>query len=125
MRSINGVATVEVSGSLKRELSVLLRAEKLREFNVSVGEVVNALRNQNTTAPVGKVQGHLNEQSIRLVGRIESPAEFEQIVIKRRGNELVRLAQVASIADGFSELNGFSMRNGNPNVGLSITRSRN
>ncbi len=123
-RAVDGVAVVSVNGSLKRELSVLLRAQKLREYNVSVAEVVNALRNQNTSSPVGKVRGKLDEQSIRLVGRIESPAEFEQIVIKRRGDEIVRLAQVATIADGFAEINSFSLRNGNPNVGLSVTRSR-
>ncbi|MFZ6720889.1 efflux RND transporter permease subunit [Undibacterium sp. Ji49W] len=123
-RAIDGVATVSVDGALKRELTVLLRAQKLREYNVSVAEVVTALRNQNTTAPVGKVRGRLDEQSIRLIGRIESPAEFQNIVIKRRGNELVRLAQVADIADSFAEINGFSVRNGQPNVGISITRSR-
>src|SRR5688572_5044681 len=64
-RGIDGVATVNVNGALRRELSVLLRAEKLREFNVSVSDVVNALRNQNTTAPVGRVKGEFDEQSIR------------------------------------------------------------
>ena len=123
-RGIDGVAVVNVGGALRRELSVLLHAEKLREYNVSVTDVVGALRLQNTTAPVGRVKGALDEQSIRLVGRIESPAQFEQIVIKRRGNEVVRLSQVASVADGFAELGGFSLRNGNPNVGISVTRSR-
>jgi HAE1 family hydrophobic/amphiphilic exporter-1 len=123
-RSIDGVAVVTVGGALRRELSVLLRAEKLREYNVSVTEVVQALRNQNTTAPVGRVKGALDEQSIRLVGRIESPAEFEQIVIKRRGDEVVRLGQVASVADGFAELETFSLRNAHPNVGIAVTRSR-
>ncbi len=123
-RGIDGVAVVNVNGALRRELSVLLRAEKLREYNVSVTEVVNALRAQNTTAPVGRVKGALDEQSIRLVGRIESPREFEDIVIKRRGPEIVRLGQVATVEDGFAELSGFSLRNGNPNVGMSVTRSR-
>jgi len=123
-RGIAGVATVNVNGSLKRELSVLLRSEKLREYEVSVTDVVAALRAQNATAPVGKVRGTLEDQSIRLVGRIESPSEFGQIVIKRRGSELVRLAQVATVQDGFAELSGFSVRSGHPNVGLSITRTR-
>ncbi len=123
-RGINGVAVVNVNGALRRELSVLLRAEKLREFEVSVTEVVAALRAQNATAPVGKVRGTLQDQSIRLVGRIESPAEFGQIVIKRRGSELVRLEQVAEVKDGFAELTSFSVRSGNPNVGLAITRTR-
>ena len=123
-RGIPGVAVVNVNGALRRELSVLLRAEKLREFEVSVTEVVAALRAQNATAPVGKVRGTLQDRSIRLVGRIENPADFGQIVIKRRGTELVRLAQVAEVKDGFAELSSFSVRSGNPNVGLSITRTR-
>ena len=123
-RAVPGVASVNVNGALKRELSVLLRAQKLREYEVSVSDVVNALRAQNATAPVGKVRGALEDQSIRLVGRIESPSEFERIVIKRRGNELVRLAQVATVQDGFAELTGFSVRSGNPNVGISIVRTR-
>jgi len=123
-RSIDGVAVVSVNGSLRRELSVLLRAEKLREYNVSVTEVVSALRMQNTTAPVGRVKGTLDEQSIRLVGRLETPKDFNGIVVRRRGDEVVRLGQVATIEDGFAELAGFSLRNGHPNVGISITRSR-
>ncbi|MYN30074.1 efflux RND transporter permease subunit [Duganella levis] len=123
-RSIDGVASVNIDGSLKRELSVLLKAEKLREYNVSVGDVVNALRNQNANAPVGKVRGELDEKSIRLVGRIERPEEFQQVVVKRNGDELVRLAQVATIEDGFAEVNSLSVRSGKPNVGISVTRSR-
>ena len=124
-RGISGVAQVNVNGALKRELSVLLHSQKLREVNLSVTEVVNALRTQNAAAPVGKIRGALEDQSIRLLGRIETPAEFNQIVIKRSGNDLIRLGQVATVSDGFAELTTMSVRNGKPNVGLAITRSRN
>jgi HAE1 family hydrophobic/amphiphilic exporter-1 len=123
-RGVTGVSTVTVNGSLKRELSILLRAEKLREFGVSVTEVLNAVRAQNTTAPVGKVRGALEDQSIRLLGRLESPAEFEQMIIKRNAGQVIRLGQVAEVKDGFAEMTGYSLRNGRPNVGISITRSR-
>jgi hydrophobe/amphiphile efflux-1 (HAE1) family protein len=123
-RGIDGVSTVTVNGSLKRELSVLLRAEKLREYNVSAGDVVNALRNQNTNAPVGKVRGSLDEKSIRLVGRIERPEDFQEVVVKRSGEQIVRLAQVAEIRDGFADIDGLSIRSGRPNVGIQIARSR-
>src|SRR5471032_1799763 len=123
-RAVDGVALVNVGGSLKRELSVLLHSEKLREYNVSVSDVVNALRNQNTNAPVGKVRGELDEKSIRLVGRIERPRDFEQVVVKRNGDEIVRLAQVASIEDGFAEIDGLSVRSGKPNVAIAISRAR-
>jgi len=123
-RSIDGVSTVDIIGSLHRELSVLLHADKLREYNVSVGQVINALSQQNTTAPVGRVKGPLDEQSIRLVGRIENPAEFEQVVVKRDNNEMIRLGQIATIQDGFAEVSGYSLRNGTANVGFAISKSR-
>lgn len=86
--------------------------------------MVAALRAQNTTAPVGNIKGELEDQSIRLVGRIGSPREFQDIVVRRVGDQQVRLGDVAEISDGFAELNGFSLRNGEPNVGITITRSR-
>jgi hydrophobe/amphiphile efflux-1 (HAE1) family protein len=123
-RGIDGVSTVQVNGSLKRELSVLLHAAKLREYNVSVSEVTNALRLQNTNAPVGKVRGSLDEKSIRLVGRIERPEDFQQVVVKRNGDQIVRLNQVADIQDSFAEVDSLSIRSGKPNVGIQIARSR-
>ncbi|MEX5744068.1 efflux RND transporter permease subunit [Massilia sp. X63] len=122
-RAIPGVSTVNVNGALRRELSVLLRAEKLREYNVSVSEVTNALRTQNTNAPVGKLRSELDEKGIRLVGRIERPEDFSQIVVKRNGDQIVRLNQVAEIKDGFADINSLSVRSGKPNVGLQIARS--
>jgi HAE1 family hydrophobic/amphiphilic exporter-1 len=47
------------------------------------------------------------------VGRVESPRDFNDIVIKRSGNQVVRLGQLAVVEDGFAELSGFSLRNGN------------
>jgi len=123
-RGVDGVADVQVSGSLKRELSVLLHAEKLREYNVSVSDVSNALGRQNTNAPVGKVRGPLEEKGIRLVGRIERPDDFSQVVVKRNGDTVVRLNQVADIKDGFADVDSLSIRSGKPDVGISIVRSR-
>ena len=68
-------------------------------------EVVNALRAQNTTAPVGRVKGALDEQSIRLVGphRIAGANSNDIVRAARSGNEIVRLGQVATVEDGFAE----------------------
>lgn len=122
-RSVAGVAVVNVSGGLKRELSVLLRSAKLREYNLSTAEVVSALQRQNLAAPVGRLVADVHEQSIRLIGRLQTPQEFEGVVLRRRGDEVIRLGQVAEIADAFGEANGASLRDNNPNVGLSVIRS--
>jgi HAE1 family hydrophobic/amphiphilic exporter-1 len=100
-RGINGVSTVDVNGSLRRELSVLLRAQKLREYNVSVAEVVGALRRQNTTAPVGQVKGAL--QTRASASWAASNPRASSRIVRRSGDEIVRLGQVATVQDGFAE----------------------
>jgi hydrophobic/amphiphilic exporter-1 (mainly G- bacteria), HAE1 family len=124
LRGVEGVATVEIAGSLKRELSVLLKADRLREFNVSVADVILALQGSNTNAPVGRIVSPLKDQNIRLIGRIESPAEFAQIIVKRQGDQIVRLGQLASTVDGFAERSSFSLRSAHPNVSMYVTRAR-
>ncbi len=124
LRGIEGVARVEVNGALKRELSILLQSDRMRAYNVGIGDVIAAVQGANTNAPVGRIVGPLNDQSIRLIGRIESPSEFGQIIVKRQGERVVRLAQVAQTVDGFAERNSFSLRSANPNVGLYVTRAR-
>jgi HAE1 family hydrophobic/amphiphilic exporter-1 len=123
-RGINGVALVDVNGSLKRELSVLLRAQKLREYNVSVAEVVGALRRQNTTAPVGEVKGRSRTRASAWWAASSPRRIRPHRACAGAADEVVRLGQVAAVQDGFAEQNGYSLRNGNPNVGISITRSR-
>ncbi|MGN6525997.1 MAG: efflux RND transporter permease subunit [Burkholderiaceae bacterium] len=123
-RAIPNVSVVNVYGARQRELSVLLHAQKLHEFGISVTDVVNALRMQNATAPVGKVRGELEDQSIRLVGRFESPAEFDQMPIKRSGDDFVRLGQVATVQDGFADADSHNERDGRLNVGMSVSRTR-
>ncbi|HET9452861.1 MAG TPA: efflux RND transporter permease subunit [Gemmatimonadaceae bacterium] len=103
LRSIAGVADVQVFGKVERELTVEIVPSRLQAAGVSVGQVVQALQLQNLAAPVGRVTGSLDERSIRLLGRIESPAEFANLVVTERGGRLVRLGEVANVRDATEE----------------------
>ncbi len=124
LRGIPGIAVVNISGDLKRELSVLLRSEKLRMHNISVVEVQRSLQSQNLTAPGGKIQGELEDQSIRLLGRLATPADFGNIVLKRNGDEVLRLSDVADVVDGNAERNSINLYNSKVSVGINIIRTR-
>jgi hydrophobic/amphiphilic exporter-1 (mainly G- bacteria), HAE1 family len=103
LRSLSGVADVQTFGKVERELTVELVPSRLQATGVSVGQVVQALQLQNLAAPVGRVTGTLDERSIRLLGRIESPAEFANLVITDRNGRLVRLGEVANVKDATEE----------------------
>src|SRR5215831_9503986 len=103
LRAIPGVADVGIFGKVDRELTVEVDPHKLQATNISVAQVVQALEAQNLAAPVGRVNGALDERAIRLRGRLENPAEFENLVVADRNGIITRLGQVATIKDATEE----------------------
>jgi len=123
LRSLSGVAEVQVFGKVERELTVELQPDRLQASGVSVGQVVQALQAQNLAAPVGRVTGALDERSIRLKGRLEGPQDFMQMVVAERGGQLIRLGQVAQVRDGTEEPRSLALYNDGEAVGIDIKKA--
>lgn len=124
LRSISGVADVSLAGAIERELTVELRPDALQAAAVSVAEVVQALQGQNLAAPVGRVNGPLEERTIRLKGKLLSPDQFSQLVVSERNGRIVRLGQVATVKDGTEEPRTLALFNGREAVGVDVRKSK-
>jgi HAE1 family hydrophobic/amphiphilic exporter-1 len=123
-RSVQGVADVRIAGGQTRELTVELRPQALAAAGISAADVVMALRAQNLAAPVGRVNAELNERSIRLSGRLETPEQFEAIAVATREGQVVRLGQVARVTDGAEEPRTLALFDGKEAVGLEILKTK-
>jgi HAE1 family hydrophobic/amphiphilic exporter-1 len=123
LRGIPGVAEVNVVGGVERELTVELRPQALQAAGVSVAQVVAALQTQNLAAPVGRLAGDLDERTIRLRGRLESPADFNDLVVSQSSGRVVRLGDVAEVRDGTEEPRSAALFNGQQAVGIDILKS--
>ncbi len=124
LRSIPGVALVSLEGELEREMTIFLNSNAMREAKISAVDVTNALRSQNLAAPVGRVMSGLQEQSIRLQGRLKDISEFQQMVVKQNGDQAIRLGQIAEIVDGGAEQRRLSFFNGKKALWIDITKAR-
>ena len=124
LRGISGVAQVNVVGGVDREIAVNLRPAALQANGISIAQVAQALQTQNLAAPVGRVNSELEEQTIRLKGRITSPAEFAQIVVASRNGQLIRLADVADVRDTAAEARTLALYNGQASVGIDVIKSK-
>ena len=123
LRALPGVADVQIFGKIDRELTVEVDPHKLQAANVSVAQVVQALEAQNLAAPVGRVDGSLDERAIRLSGRLQNPAEFDNLVVADRNGQLIRLGQVATIKDGTEEPRTLALYNGTEAIGIDVKKS--
>jgi hydrophobe/amphiphile efflux-1 (HAE1) family protein len=124
LRGITGVAQVNVVGGVDREMVVELRPRDLQAAGVSVNQVVQALAQQNLAAPVGRLEGGLQERTIRLKGRLDTPAEFAQLIVYEAGGRIVRLGDIANVRDATEEPRSAAIFNGQPAVGIDIVKSR-
>lgn len=124
LRAVAGIANVEVSGGVERELTVELDPMRLQAAGVTVPQVVSALQTQNLAVPVGRIGGSLDERTIRLKGRLEGPDDFAQMVVSQRGGQLVRLSDVAVVKDGTQEARTLALFNGRDAVGIDITKTK-
>lgn len=124
LRGLPGVAQATVVGGIERELTVELRPSALQATGVSVAQVVGALQAQNLAAPVGRLLGSLDERTIRLRGRLDSPRDFEALVIAESNGRLVRLGDVAVVRDGTEEARSAAIFNGSEAVGIEIVKAK-
>ena len=123
LRSIAGVADVQVSGGVKRELTVNLDPQRLQAAGVSVPQVTAALQAGNLAVPVGRVTSALDERTIRLQGRLQTPDDFMQLVVSERNGRVVRLGDVATAVDGVEEQRTLALYNGRDAVGIEIKKT--
>lgn len=124
LRSINGVAQVTVFGGVQRSIVVNLHPARMQAAGVSVAQIAGALQAQNLAVPAGRVTAAYEEESIRLKGRLESPEEFRKLVISARGDQLIRLGEIAEVSDSVDEARSMGIFNGVQSVGIDITKSK-
>lgn len=124
LRSISGVAQVNVAGADSATLNVILDPARLTAAGVGIDQVVGALRAQNLAAPVGQLTGPVTERAIRIEGRLERPEDFAQITVAQRNGTPIRLGDVATVQAGSAERRSAALYNGREAIGLDIVKSK-
>jgi HAE1 family hydrophobic/amphiphilic exporter-1 len=122
-RGIAGVASVDLVGGIERELVVEVRPRDLQASGVSVAQVVQSLQAQNLASPVGRLEGDMQERTIRLKGRLDAAADFKDLVVSQSAGRIVRLGDIADVRDATEEPRSFALYNGDEAVGINIIKS--
>jgi HAE1 family hydrophobic/amphiphilic exporter-1 len=122
LESADGVGQVLVLGGRRRQINVVLDADRLRAQNLTVNDVARALQAQNSDIPGGRIDQGARSLTMRTRGRVESPDEFGGIVIREAGGYPVQVRDVARIEDGMADAQTVASVNGDPTVLLQIRK---
>ena len=122
IESINGVGQVAIVGGRERQIQIWLNPDKMRSLNVSAVEVANSLKIQNQEFPGGRIDEATRELTVRTLGKITDPLEFNEVVVATRGSYQVKVKDIGYVEDGAEEPRTEARLNGQPAVTLIVSK---
>jgi hydrophobe/amphiphile efflux-1 (HAE1) family protein len=117
-----GVGEVEIRGGLPRAINVWINPDRLAGYGIPITAVRDAVARQNSDTPGGAVTGDLREHTLRTLGRLTEPRDFNDLVIANLNGRPVRIREVGWAEDGTKEQRTLARLNGKPAVTLMIKR---
>ncbi len=126
LKRVPGIADVSIFGARDYSMRIWLRPDRLAQLGLTVSDIANALRNQNTQYAAGKigaepaVDGQSIVYTVTARGRLVAPEEFGEIVIRAQpGGGVLRLKDVARIELGAQSYDTYNMLSGKPSIGMA------
>ncbi|MFO7750091.1 MAG: efflux RND transporter permease subunit, partial [Desulfobacteraceae bacterium] len=120
--SIEGVADVDVFGGHQPEIRVRVDRDRLAANDVSIGEVMGVLAEQNISAPAGNIYAGDSEYLVRIAGEFKNLREIAQLPIRRPGQGLLRISDVAEVELAEQEPRSAYHGNGKPAIALGVIK---
>lgn len=120
LQTIAGVSSVQIWGEKKYAMRLWLDPAKLAAFQLSPVDVRNALNRENVELPSGRIEGDDTELSIRTIGRLQTEAEFENLIVKEINGNIVRVKDLGYAQLGAENERTILKRDGIPMVGVVL-----
>ena len=124
---VPGIGSVQVFGAGQYAMRLWVKPDQLAKLRITVPEIVNAIQAQNTVNPAGQVggapvpRGQEYTYSVRAQGRLTSPEEFGQIVVRETSDGgIVRLKDVARAELGAQDYSIVGRLNGKPGAIIAV-----
>jgi multidrug efflux pump len=119
---LDGVADVFIGGQRRYAMRVWLDRRRMAAHQVTVTDIEQILRANNVELPAGKVESSSRDFTVRADSRLSSVEEFGRLVVRRDGEHLIRLGDVADIELGVENRDTVLRANGEVAIGLGIIR---
>ena len=112
LRTVPGVTEVNSVGGFRKEYEVAPYPERLAGFGLTVNDVIKALEANNDNVGAGYVERHGAQYVIRVPGQAANEQDLAGIIVARRENTPIRIADVADVSIGSEIRNGAATKDG-------------
>jgi len=122
LEGVPEVLRVDLRGGLEREVAVDVRLSRLQFYDLSLSDLVAAIRSENVNVPGGSIDVGDRKFLVRVDGEFTDPAVIEELVVETRDGRPVYVRDVADVAFGFAERESFARLDGSPVITLDVVK---
>jgi multidrug efflux pump len=120
LQTVSGVSAVLIWGEKRYAMRIWLDPAKLVGYQMTPLDVRNAILRENVELPAGSIEGTNTELTIRALGLMTTPQEFNNLILWRTGDQIIRVSDIGRAELGPEDLRGIMKVNGIPMVATAI-----
>lgn len=120
LQTISNVSAVEIWGENRYSMRLWLDPVRMAAYNITPMDVKNALDRENIELPAGSIEGDHIEQAIRTMGLMQTPVEFNNMVVIEDNHRIVRFGDIGTAELDSENRKSLMKRNGYPMVSCVV-----
>jgi len=126
LEELPGVSSVEKYGYRAREIKIEVKSSALKDYQISLGEIIAAIQGQNIRATAGTFESYTSEKSVVTLAQFRDPFEVGDVIIRSTFEGLhVKVKDLAIVRDDFEDETVISRVNARPALSLLVSKKEN
>ena len=120
--TVQGVLEAEVTGALEREVKINVDPERMKDYNLSFGDITGTIMAEHVTIPGGNIDIGDFSYTVRIPGEIKDPKRFADLVVTATPQGPVYIRDLAEVEYGFEDRTTVARLNGKPSISIGVTK---
>src|SRR3989441_6516279 len=122
LETVNNVGGIDFNGDRRRQIQLLLDADRLTAYGLTADQVRNAIERQNIEIPGGNFVAGPSEIALRTMGRLTNVTDFSRIILSQQNGSVITFADVGHAYDAVQEVRQIARVDGQPSVSLEVRK---
>jgi HAE1 family hydrophobic/amphiphilic exporter-1 len=122
IQKVSGVGAINLSGLRLRQVRIWLDQDKLRAYQITSSDVVQALGRENVELPGGRIESASKEYAIKIKGEFPRVPDFNDLIVSYYKGAPVRIRNLGRAEDGLEEKRTIARLNGVSSVALGVQK---
>ena len=123
LERIEGVSNISIGGGRQREIEVKIDLPKLKAYEISINNLIQAFQSSHVSFPLGKIKEGTKEINVSLSGRLIQASEISNLSIPNNQGKIFLFGNFARVIDGKKEKDSIAREDNSEIISIYIQKS--